>query len=122
MRIVQAIEQHDDYFVQKRESNGRFGLSCLQKIIAAYIMISYDVPADFMDQYICIDESTVLESLRRLDRGIIKVFEDEYLRSPNEHDTARLHAIGERRGFPGMLGSIDYMHWEWKNYPTAWQG
>ena len=39
-------------------------------------------------------------SLRRLVRGIIEVFGDEYLRSPNEHDTARLLVIGESRGFP----------------------
>ena len=122
MRIVQAIEQHDDYFVQKRESNGRLGLSSLQKITAAYMMLSYGVPADFMDQYIRIGESTVIESLRRFVIGIIEVFGDEYLRSPNEQDTARLLAIGERRGFPGMLGSIDCMLWEWKNCPTAWQG
>ncbi|KAK3230174.1 hypothetical protein Dsin_002055 [Dipteronia sinensis] len=47
---------------------------------------------------------------------------DEYLRSPNTTDVARLLRIGKDRGFPEMLGSIDCMHWKWKTCPTAWAG
>nr|XP_023874274.1 uncharacterized protein LOC111986818 [Quercus suber] len=46
----------------------------------------------------------------------------EYLRSPNSSDIARLLRVGESRGFPGMLGSIDCMHWKWKNCPSGWKG
>uniref|UniRef100_A0A0D3AMD4 DDE Tnp4 domain-containing protein n=1 Tax=Brassica oleracea var. oleracea TaxID=109376 RepID=A0A0D3AMD4_BRAOL len=47
---------------------------------------------------------------------------EEYLRRPTTEDLQRLLDIGEIRGFPGMVGSIDCMHWEWKNCPTAWKG
>ena len=107
LRIAHAIEAHDNYFVQKRDRCGRLGLSCLQNICATYIMISYGVSADFMDQYIRIGESTIVESLRRLVRAIIEMFRGEYLRSRNEQDTARLLASAERRGFLGMLESLD---------------
>ena len=35
---------------------------------------------------------------------------------------ARLLDVGKKRGFPGMLGSLDCMHWTWKNCPTAYGG
>ncbi|XP_071688314.1 protein ALP1-like [Rutidosis leptorrhynchoides] len=45
------------------------------------------------------------------------------MRSPNAHDVARLYsAHDERHGFRGMLGSIDCMHWEWRNCPVALKG
>ncbi|XP_062188864.1 uncharacterized protein LOC133892159 [Phragmites australis] len=60
--------------------------------------------------------------MRRFVRAIVEVFGDEYLRAPNEEDTARLLDMNQRRGFPGMLGSIDCIYWRWKNCPTAWSG
>jgi hypothetical protein len=53
---------------------------------------------------------------------VVSNFSEEYLQSPNNNDIARLLALGESCGFPRMLGSIDCMHWKWKNCPIAWQG
>src|SRR6266540_2970716 len=122
LRIMHAVEDHDNYFMQKRNATNTPGLSCFQKVTAVFRMLTYGVPADATDEYVHIGESTIIESLRRFVNAVIEVFEDEYLRSPNENDTAQLLAIGEERDFPGMLGSIDCMHWRWKNCPSAWQG
>jgi len=97
-------------------------LSCFQKVTAAMRMLTYGVPADATDEYVRTGESTALESLRKFVRAVIEVFGDEYLRYPNETDITRLLAMGEKKGFPGMLGSIDCMHWAWKNCSYDKQG
>jgi len=97
--------------VQKRSATNVLGLSCFQKVTAAFRMLTYGVPADAVDEYVRIGESTVIESLRRLVAAVVDLFEEEYLRCPNEADTTRLLALGEQNSFPGMLGSIDCMHW-----------
>jgi hypothetical protein len=79
-------------------------------------MIANGVAADATDEYVCVRESTALECLRKLVVVVVEVFRPEYLRLSNEHDTARLLAIGESRGFLGMVGSNDCMYWGWKNY------
>jgi len=107
VRIMNTVEEHDDYFMQKKECSRYPGLSCLQKMVAAFRMIAYGVAADATDDYVRIGESTALESLRRFVITVVQVFGPEYMRLPNEQNTARLLAIGESRCFPGMLGSID---------------
>lgn len=89
---------------------------------AAFRQLAYGVPADYVDEYLWIGESTTIESLRKFVRAVCEVFGPEYLRPPNENDIARLLTIGEQRGFPGMIGSVDCMHWKWKNCPTTYQG
>ncbi|KAL5767467.1 hypothetical protein ACOSQ2_014250 [Xanthoceras sorbifolium] len=110
LRIVNAVESHDNYFMQRSDAFGRLGLSGLQKITAVFRMLAYGTPADATNEYIKIGKSTTTESLKR------------FCLSPNANDVARLLQIGEKRGFPGMLGSLDCMHWSWKNCPTAWAG
>jgi hypothetical protein len=65
------------------------------------------------DEYIKIGGTTALECLRKF-----------CLRAPTQDDLQRiLHvSVSEMRGFSGMIGSIDCMHWEWKNCPKAWEG
>ncbi|XP_042966558.1 uncharacterized protein LOC122300160 [Carya illinoinensis] len=55
-------------------------------------------------------------------KAVVSIFSEEYLRKSNNDDIVRLLAVGEKCGFPGMLGSIDCMHWKWKNCPTARHG
>ncbi|XP_071714987.1 uncharacterized protein [Rutidosis leptorrhynchoides] len=54
---------------------------------------------------------------------VTDLYQDEYLRKPTAHDIQRIYETHEtRHGFRGVLGSIDCMHWEWKNCPVSWQG
>ncbi|XP_073021570.1 uncharacterized protein [Primulina eburnea] len=122
LHIMTSIQEQDNYFVQKADVLGRPGLTPYQKITAAMRILAYGVGADATDEYIKIGESTAIESVKRFCRATIEVFGDLYLRSPNAEDIERLLHIGKQRGFPGMLGSLDCMHWRWKNCPTAWAG
>ena len=78
--------------------------------------------ADQLDESLKIGETTSMEAMKTFVEGVIAVFGEKYLRRPTVEDDERLLKIGERRGFPGMFGSIDCMHWQWERCPTAWKG
>ncbi|XP_023635039.1 uncharacterized protein LOC111829625 [Capsella rubella] len=84
-------------------------------------MLAYGVAADAVDEYIKIEGTTSLECLRRFCKGIIQLYEKVYLRIPTQDDLQRILHVSKMRGFPGMIGSIDCMPWEWKNCLTAWE-
>ncbi|GKD55541.1 putative nuclease HARBI1, partial [Tanacetum coccineum] len=113
-----------DYFVDNptRDATGRQSLSSLQKCTGAMRVLAYGVSFDAVDEYLRMSGAVTRKSLMSFVQGVISCFGDEYLRRPNEDDLARLLNIGEQRGFPGMIGSIDCMHWQWKNCPTGWAG
>ena len=79
---------------------------------AALRMLAYGVVTDFMDEYVRIEKSTAITSMKKFVAAMIVILSKEYLRSPNNKDIVRLLAHGQNRGFPGMLGNIDCMHWK----------
>jgi hypothetical protein len=108
-------------------------------------MMAYGSSADSLDEYtqmskqfhcfICfsligiktnrfydVGKSTLLECLKQFCLAIISKYQEQYLSSPTLTDTERLLKVAEERGFPGMMGSLDFMHWSWKNCPTAYNG
>ncbi|CAM8934195.1 unnamed protein product [Rhodiola kirilowii] len=118
---MDSVVLNDDWFKQKKDASGRLGLSPLQKCTAALRMLAYGIAADAVDEYVRISESTARLALTKFTKGIINQFGSEYMRRPTPDDLVRLLQIGEDRGFLGMIGSIDCMHWEWKNCPVAWK-
>ncbi|XP_075663459.1 uncharacterized protein LOC142633070 [Castanea sativa] len=122
LHIHSRVEATEPYFVQKRNAANTLGLSSLQKMTAAIRMLAYGVSANFMDECLRIGETTAIKSLKKFVKAVVSIFSEEYLRSPNNNDIARLLAVGQHCGFPEMLGSIDYMYWKWKNCPSKWKG
>ncbi|KAL0805842.1 hypothetical protein Bca101_098333 [Brassica carinata] len=60
MRIVDRLSAEIPYFQQRRDATGRFGHSPLQKATAAIRMMAYGCPADAVDEYLRLGESTAL--------------------------------------------------------------
>jgi hypothetical protein len=60
-----------------------------------------------------------LECLEKFSEAIIHCYGEDFCHRPNVTDTHYLLAKVEECGFPGMLESIDCMHWQWRNCPVA---
>ena len=131
LEIVSGIESytadplpaHFAYFSQEPDCTGRMGISVLMKCTMAIRQLAYGNTPDAFDEYLQMSARTGRECLDNFNMCVIDLFKPEFLRKPTLHDIENLYAKHEKEhGFPGMLGSIDCMHWQWKNCPVSWQG
>jgi hypothetical protein len=120
--ICGVVARYDTFFQQRGNCTSLLGHSTLQKVTAAIRLMAYGIPADLVDDHLAMAESTTIYCLRWFAWAIIKCFGVQYLRAPNAQDTERILTKNATRGFPGLLGSIDCMHWRWKNCPATWHG
>ncbi|KAH9605485.1 hypothetical protein KSS87_011976 [Heliosperma pusillum] len=122
LRIVNALENHNSYFENTVDGIGRDKISSIQKCTAAIRMLAYGMAGDAVDDYVRMAGNTAIQCLKKFNICVNDVFGAQYLRKPTAEDIERLLQVGENRGFPSMLGSIDCMHWRWEKCPTAWHG
>jgi hypothetical protein len=55
-------------------------------------MIAYGVPADAMDDYVRMSESTALQCLKKIVVAVVEVFGPKYLKLANKQGTIKLLA------------------------------
>ncbi|XP_008228735.1 PREDICTED: uncharacterized protein LOC103328121 [Prunus mume] len=116
----------EDYFIPNslyhHDAVGVLGLIPEQKLTVALRMLAYGASAEQVDEIARMGKSTILDCLVRFCDAVENLYTREYLRKPTPRDLQKLLQKGEAQGFLGIIGSIDCMHWQWNNCPTAWQG
>ncbi|XP_071699433.1 uncharacterized protein [Rutidosis leptorrhynchoides] len=106
------IPEYFTYFHQRRNVCGLLGFNIVQKVTSTICQLAYDASADLFDEYFHMGEQTSYDYLNKFCKCIYHLYATEYLRKPTAQDVQRLtikHA--QIHGLPGMLGSIDCMHW-----------
>jgi len=64
LRIVDALGEWNPFFTLRFDATNRPGLSPIQKCTASIRQLAYGSPADQLDEYIKIGESTAIECLK----------------------------------------------------------
>jgi hypothetical protein len=122
LEIEDKISAANNFFIQQRDRAGVLGFSIRQKCTVALRMLAYGGPADFHDEGLRMGESTLLKTVKEFVSTIVEVFEDEFLRPPSKSELQHILSVNEARGFPGMIRSIDCMHWQWAKCHTSFAG
>nr|XP_043615652.1 protein ALP1-like [Erigeron canadensis] len=123
MRIVGDLEARYPYFQTRYDRAGRKGFAGVQKCTSAIRQLAYGVNSDFLDEYLQMSERTSREACLKFCIGIREIYGPTYLRRPTPTNLHRMYYVHEQLlGFPGMIGSIDCMHWPWELCPAAWRG
>ena len=86
LKITNAVDQFDPYFMQKADAVGRIGLHALVKTKAVLRMLAYGGAGDCNNEYLQLSETTSLQCMDCFCNAIVAMYKSEYLRKPTPKD------------------------------------
>ncbi|GKE36900.1 ALP1-like protein [Tanacetum coccineum] len=120
---VQPIPEYFTYFSSRLDATGRKSIGPILKCTSVIRQLAYGTAPDAFDEYLQIDARTSRECLDNFTKCIHVLYNHKFLRRPSATDIEKTYKLHEEKhGLPGMLGSIDCMHWDWKNCPKSLHG
>nr|XP_043625914.1 uncharacterized protein LOC122597379 [Erigeron canadensis] len=123
VKIIGDLEAKYPYFQQHMDARNRKRFTTIQKCTSAIKQLSTGEPSDNFDEYLCMADRTTRECLTYFCEAVINLYRWEFLRSPTSHDIAMIQqAHNARHHLPGMLGSLDCTHVEWRSCPRRLKG
>ncbi|GJX93881.1 Toll/interleukin-1 receptor domain-containing protein, partial [Tanacetum coccineum] len=120
---VEPIPEYFTYFRQRHDATGHLSIGPILKCTSVIRQLAYGTAPDAFDEYFQIVERTLRECLDNFTKYIHVLYVEKFLRKPIAADIQKTYELHEQKhGLPGMLVSIDCMHWEWRNCPKALHG
>ncbi|GKC47508.1 RNA-directed DNA polymerase, eukaryota [Tanacetum coccineum] len=120
---AQSLPEYFRFFRKGRDATGRGSIGTILKCTSAIRQLAYGTEPDAFNEYLQIVERCPCECLDNFTKCIYILYVEEYLKKPSLDDIEKTYALHEEKhGLPRILGSIDCMHWEWKNCPKDLHG
>ncbi|GJY09392.1 ALP1-like protein, partial [Tanacetum coccineum] len=120
--IVTAVIDHDPLFRNNIDCTRKEDIFGLLKCTSSIRQLAYGVHAEFLDEYMQINERSSRLALDHFCESVMQIYGPEYLRKPTVTDVEKLYLHHEENhGFPGMLRSLDCTDWEWFGCPYAFK-
>ncbi|CDF38988.1 unnamed protein product [Chondrus crispus] len=123
-RIFSHVVMHNQFLRRglKPDCTGKSGASLLQKVVASLRYLAYGFPADSLDEYVRLGKTTTLQSMKQFCWSVAQQFGPRYLRAPTATELNEIASSLEKLGFPGCIGCLDCVGWDWEQCPKAFQG
>ncbi|KAK2635890.1 hypothetical protein Ddye_030682 [Dipteronia dyeriana] len=98
-----------EYFRRQfHDALSRQGLSGLQKMTAAIRLLLYGYLADLCDEYLQIEKTTVVESMKHFSNVVIALYELQYMRAVASKDLWIWHSLFGMTGSHNDLNVLEH--------------